>query len=87
VAELPLRDYGVPDVSRGDVESRAAIQDWVTREMGSSYRGVPRPERYRVTVGKELTEALAWKAGVDAARGGHPVRHGHRHDTDRGSRG
>jgi hypothetical protein len=31
------------------------------------YRGVPRPKRYQVEPDKDLTEALAWKAGVDAA--------------------
>lgn len=45
---------------------REKFEDCLRREMGAVYRGVPRPERYRVTVGKELTEALAWKAGVDA---------------------
>ncbi len=45
---------------------RKTFEDSLARELGPVYRGVPRPERYRVAVGKELTETLAWKAGVDA---------------------
>lgn len=52
-------------VFRNDAE-RKSFEGALARELGAVYRGVPRPERYRVTVGKELTEALAWKAGVDA---------------------
>jgi hypothetical protein len=49
-----------------NANERKTFEDSLARELGAVYRGVPRPERYRVTVGKELTEALAWKAGVDA---------------------
>lgn len=46
---------------------RESFEESMRRELGAVYRGVPRPQRYRVEVGKDLTEALAWKAGVDAA--------------------
>jgi hypothetical protein len=45
---------------------REKFEDCLRRELGAVYRGVPRPPRYQVEVGKDLTEALAWKAGVDA---------------------
>jgi hypothetical protein len=36
--------------------------------FGPVYRGVPVPEQYRIDWGKELTAALAWRKGVDAAK-------------------